>query len=253
MMCLYLMNIPYDEFYSAETAKNEVKVDVFSSATKSKTRTGTLAGGSYHVNEDGSDITGVIYSVKLGEGVSLADLSSYKEVKDSDHIEITTTNRGETTTISYDGQKTFSKVQGSGEVKKMESSSEFFTETSYGDYQLNLDEELLKTCFDAGTDGISGVVVTTTDGSGYGMRHLENLWRGYELAWSSGFTKSVHNCPTSVGHFLRTVQYIPVCFVPCSYVSFLSLEPFLSFPCTLDNISILRSGGRIQHRTLYNS
>ena len=86
MMCLYLMNIPYDEFYSAETAKNEVKVDVFSSATKSKTRTGTLAGGSYHVNEDGSDITGVIYSVKLGEGVSLADLSSYKEVKDSDHI-----------------------------------------------------------------------------------------------------------------------------------------------------------------------
>ena len=59
--------------------------------------------------------------------------------------------------------------------------------------------------------------------------------------------------PASVGHFLRTVQYIPVCFVLCSYVSFLSLEPFLSFPCTLDNTSILRSGGRIQHRTLYNS
>jgi len=38
---------------------------------------------------------------------------------------------------------------------------------------------------------------------------------------------------------------------PC--VLFLSLEPFLSFSCTLDNTSILRSGGRIQRCALYNS
>lgn len=57
----------------------------------------------------------------------------------------------------------------------------------------------------------------------------------------------------SVGHFLRTVQYMPVCFAPCSCVSFPFLEPFLSFFCTLGNTLILQSGEHIQHRTPYNS
>jgi hypothetical protein len=38
-------------------------VDAVTSATLNKPRTGTLAGGSYHVNADGSDISGVIYPV----------------------------------------------------------------------------------------------------------------------------------------------------------------------------------------------
>ena len=33
------------------------------------------------------------------------------------------------------------------------------------------------------------------------MRHLENIWRVSELAWSTGFTTSVHNCPTSSEHY----------------------------------------------------
>lgn len=33
------------------------------------------------------------------------------------------------------------------------------------------------------------------------MRHLENIWRGYELAWCTGFTTSVHGCPTSSEHY----------------------------------------------------
>ena len=57
----------------------------------------------------------------------------------------------------------------------------------------------------------------------------------------------------SVGHFLRTVQYMPVCFAPCSCVSFPFLEPFLSFFCTLGNTLILQSGEHIQCRTPYNS
>ena len=57
-----LMNIPYADFYKAEV-KNEVPVDAFTSATKNKTRTVSLAAGSYHVNSDGSDITGITYPV----------------------------------------------------------------------------------------------------------------------------------------------------------------------------------------------
>ena len=48
------MNIPYAEFYKAETTGNDTKVDAFTSATKNKTRTKGLAGGSYHENADGS-------------------------------------------------------------------------------------------------------------------------------------------------------------------------------------------------------
>ena len=60
-------------------------------------------------------------------------------------------------------------------------------------------------------------------------------------------------CAISVGHFLRTVQYMPVCFAPCSCVSFPFLEPFLSFFCTLGNTLILQSGEHIQHRIPCNS
>ena len=58
---------------------------------------------------------------------------------------------------------------------------------------------------------------------------------------------------TSVGHFLRTVQYMPVCFAPCSCASFPFLEPFLSFSCTLGNTLILQSREHIQHRIPCNS
>ena len=33
------------------------------------------------------------------------------------------------------------------------------------------------------------------------MRHLENIWRVTELAWCTGFTTAVHNCPTSSEHY----------------------------------------------------
>ena len=33
------------------------------------------------------------------------------------------------------------------------------------------------------------------------MRHLENIWRVSELAWATGFTTAVHNCPTSSEHY----------------------------------------------------
>ena len=75
-----LMNIPYSDFYKSEV-NNDIAVDIYTSATKSKTL-GTRVKGSYHVNEDGSDITGVTYPVKVSEGV---DLSKFKKVKDTDN------------------------------------------------------------------------------------------------------------------------------------------------------------------------
>ena len=96
-----LMNIPYEAFYEAEIEENEMPVDSVSSATKTKTRTGSLVGGSYHVNSDGTDISGVIFPVKVAKN---ADLSKFKQITDSDSVSITVTNRGQTNTTEYKGK-----------------------------------------------------------------------------------------------------------------------------------------------------
>lgn len=220
-----LMNIPYAEFYKAETTGNDIAVDAFTSATKNKTRTKGLAGGSYHEKADGSSIDGITYAVKVDSSV---DLSKYKKVEDSDTVDITVTNRGQTSTTSLTGKDTlfenasyayyplseipenykevsldadgnlvFSEVKGQEATKVEGVTAELSTETSYGDYELDLDglPEEIK------SDNVNAVVVKTTDGTAYGMRHLENIWRGNEIAWSTGFTSEVHGCPTSSGHY----------------------------------------------------
>ena len=221
-----LMNIPYAAFYKSETTNNDVDVDVFTSATKNKTRTTGLAGGSYHENADGSQIDGITFAVKVDTSV---DLTKYKEVKDTDKVDITVTNRGQTSTTTLEGKDTlfenetyayyplteapanykevsmdkdgklvFSEVKGKKAEALTGVTAELLTQSSYGDYQLNLDglpEDKIA------SSNVNAVVVKTTDGTAYGMRHLENIWRGNELAWSTGYTESVHGCPTSSAHY----------------------------------------------------
>lgn len=221
-----LMNIPYAKFYKAEV-KNDVDVDVFTSATLNKTRSASLSGGSYHVNADGSQIDGITFPVKVDKNV---DLSKYKQVTDTDSVDITVTIKGQTSTTTYkgkdalfqnedyayynltevpscykevsvdgDGNLTFGKTV--GDVTKLEGlSAELSTETRYGDYQLDIDG-LRDKLTEHGATKINGVVINTKEGSSYGLRHLENIWKMKELAWSTGFTESVHGCPTSSAHY----------------------------------------------------
>ena len=218
-----LMNIPYADFYASEL-NNSVAVDSVSSATLNKTRTSSRVGGSYHVSQGGEDITGIVFPVKVPEGM---DLSKFKQVTDSDSVTISITNRGQTNETTYTGKDalfenasysyyvlseapayykeatvdaggnvSFGKVQGT--VNKVSGvTGEFKTTSKYGDYQLNLDG----ITFD--TDEISAVVVSTKEGHDYGMRHLENVWKGHKIAWCTGFTTSVHGCPTSSEHYAQ--------------------------------------------------
>ena len=220
-----LMNIPYDQFYAADV-NNSVKVDAFTSATKNKVRTAGLAGGSYHVDNTGNEITGVTFPVKVGEGV---DLSKYTKITDESSVDITVTNRGQTSTTTYtgkdalfesasysyytlsetpkyykevtlnaDGSLSFGKTQGTAKTVSGVT-LELTTQSSYGDYQLNLDG--LENTISQSDTQIYGVIVSTKEGNDYGMRHLENIWRVTELAWCTGFTSLVHNCPTSSEHY----------------------------------------------------
>lgn len=220
-----LMNIPYDQFYAADV-NNSVKVDAFTSATKNKVRTGSLAGGSYHVDASGDEITGVTFPVKVPAGT---DLSKYTQITDDSKVSITVTNRGQESTTDYtgkdalfesasysyytlsekpsyykeltvneDGTFSFGATQGTATTITEGVTAELMTESKYGDYQLDLDG--LTDTIPSGT-AIYGVIVSTKEGSDYGMRHLENIWRVSELAWATGFTTAVHNCPTSSEHY----------------------------------------------------
>ena len=208
-----LMNIPYDKFYAAE---GDDDADAVTSATLNKTRS-SLAAGSYHVNSDGSDITGIVYPVKLSDASALEKLT---QVTDSSKVDITVSMKGKETTTTYegkdalfesasysyyvlseapsyykeatvneDGTLSFGKVEGT-EAKTLSGvTAEFSTSSRYGDYQINLSglPDDITTVY--------GVVVGTKEGSNYGMRHLENIWRISELAWSTGFVTTAHGSP----------------------------------------------------------
>ena len=224
-----LMNIPYDDFYKAELKNNDVKVDTFTSATKQKTRS-ALAKGSYHVNADGSDITGVTFPVKVSD---ISVLKDKKQIKDDASVSITTTIKGKESTTVYtgkdalfesdsysyyilseepsyykeltvkeDGSFVFSAIEGKSatpETKQIK--AEFKNESKYGDYQLKFDKDEFKSIINTDTDTVYGAVINTTDGTNYGLCHQENIWKGYEIAWSTGYTTEVHGCPIDSEHF----------------------------------------------------
>lgn len=224
-----LMNIPYDDFYKAELKNNDVKVDTFTSATKQKTRS-SYAKGSYHVNSDGSDITGVTFPVKVSD---ISVLKDKKQIKDNDSVSITTAIKGKETTTEYkgkdalfesdsysyyvlskepsyykeltvgeDGSFIFSAIEGKSaapETKQVQ--AEFKTKSNHGDYQLKFDKTEFKSIINIDTDTVYGAVINTTDGTTYGLCHQENIWKGYELAWSTGYTTESNGCHLNSEHF----------------------------------------------------
>ena len=201
-----LMDIPYDKFYAAELSADDPAVDAVSSATLNKPRTGTLAGGSYHVNSDGSDITGVIYPVYVEDMTSILNET---QITDESSVEITVKNRGQETTTVYegkdalfespsysyyklseapayykvmsavDGEYTFSEVK--GETKTVEGVE---AEVKVGARHTNIEISLTNTEGIEKGDRVNAVILTLSDGSHYGLRHIANLWRATEIGWN---------------------------------------------------------------------
>ena len=211
-----LMNIPYADFYKAEGVTG---ADTVSSATKQKTRA-SLAAGSYHVNSDGSDITGVTFPVKISD---VSALKKYTQITDDSKVDITTSIKGTESTTTYngkdalfesasysyytlsdtpsyykeatvnaDGSLSFSEVKGAEPRILEDATTEFSTSSKYGDYQLNI------TGLPDTINTVYGVVISTKEGSNYGLRHVENIWKlnkkkqEQELAWSTGFVTESH-------------------------------------------------------------
>lgn len=229
-----LMNIPYDEFYKADLNKNSVAVDATTSATKQKTRN-TLAAGSYHADAEGEHINGVTFPVKVTDDF-YDNNKDYTQITDDSKVDITTNMKGKVSTTTYEGKKalfesadysyyilsevpSYYKTATVGADKKLsfgavngtktqiasdKVTTKFKTKTKYGDYQLNLDGIKDAMGFEA-DDVVYGVIVSTDDNTDYAMRHVENIWKTEELAWSVGIVTDSHGCTLSSEHYKSMV------------------------------------------------
>lgn len=220
------MNIPYDKFFAAEGVESEV--DAVASATTSKWNNENLTAGTYgSANEDG---TGTILGVTYPVAISRADLDAlgennygFAELKDAP-------SAYKTVTVNS-GAADFSVVSG-GNKSISGAEASISSESPWGDYVIDIKSiNNANGTSDIGT--IYGAVLFTSDGKGYAMRHLQNIWRD-ELAWSSGFVTSephgntldyedyqslmgktvneIRYITDSGYHSLKTSLYVPVKF-----------------------------------------
>ena len=229
-----LMNIPYADFYAAES--NNAGTDIVTSATLQKTHS-SLASGSYHVNSDGTDISGATFAVKVGEGD--IDWSKFTRVTDNSSVTITTSIKGKESTTTYtgkdalfesanysyyvlpagevptnykeltadsEGNLNFGAVEGKKATELANVTANFKTSSKYGDYEIdfkNLREQMVDA--DGNQATVYGAVVNAADADGttegYGMRTVENIWKGKEIAWSCGLVNESHGSPLSSRHY----------------------------------------------------
>ena len=214
------MNIPYADFYSAEI-ENAYEVDAVSSATKARdenskakwqsNQTGSLdadgkwsgsgiVAGTY--NDGNGNILGVTFPVEADPS-DVEKLASY----DFKPLDSKPTAYKE---VTFDGDKlNISKLVDTNGEQTAEGSATVSTSTRYGDYQLNV-KGYPENC------DLYGVIVNTTAGDKYALRHLENIWRGGQISWSAGIkTTEAHgnelkydDYASSIGKTVNSVTFI---------------------------------------------
>ena len=110
-----------------------------------------------------------------------------------------------TATVGTDKKLSFGAVNGTKtQIASDKVTTKFKTKTKYGDYQLNLDGIKDAMGFEA-DDVVYGVIVSTDDNTDYAMRHVENIWKTEELAWSVGIVTDSHGCTLSYEHYKSMV------------------------------------------------
>lgn len=216
------MNVPYDDFYKAEGVTAVNGVDAVTSATMRKSRMNTadgLTAGTYYktAEDEKSDaIRGVVCTVRVAKS-DLAKLNA--SLTEHDDYYYTTLDsvpeNYKELTIGKDGSYSFGKTTAAVDTETLKDTTVTFkTSSKYGDYQMKFSTNVLEKIGRA-----YGATVTTTDGTSYAMRSLENVWNGksLELAWSVGFTTTAHGNPlvsddyvSMMGKTIKSVAFYTV-------------------------------------------
>lgn len=212
------MNIPYNTFYQSDI-KNEVEVDAVSSATDSKWK--SFEGTYFVSNNEG--VGGKILGVSFPVEISRADYGKLKAVEDetadyyfTDLEE--TPSVYKTLTLDNNGEYVFSEVQGTV-TEIADTKYELETETVWGDYLFEFsDVEINGTVY--------GIIVTADDGTQYGLRHLENIWKkNYEFAWGSGIKET-----DAKGNVLSSAHYESMMGTNINDVKYITDTGIYSYP-----------------------
>ena len=217
-----IMNVPYDDFYKAEGVTAVDGVDAVTSATMRKSRMNTadgLTAGTYYktAEDEKSDaIRGVVCTVRVAKS-DLAKLNA--SLTEHDDYYYTTLDsvpeNYKELAIGKDGSYSFGKTTAAVDTETLKDTTVTFkTSSKYGDYQMKFSTNVLEKIGRA-----YGATVTTTDGTSYAMRSLENVWNGksLELAWSVGFTTTAHGNPlvsddyvSMMGKTIKSVAFYTV-------------------------------------------
>ncbi|WP_295089356.1 NPXTG-anchored protein [Ruminococcus sp.] len=212
------MNIPYADFYAAEL-NNSVPVDAVSSATTNKWKgnstgkmgddgkwqSGGLAAGTFNTETEngGGKILGVTYPVEISKSDldKLSDKMNFAELseKPKAYKSVTVT----------DGKAAFGKLVDTDGEETLSGEMTVTSLSSWGDYQINV-KGIPENC------DIYGVIVKTKEGTDYGMRALENIWRNGAISWGAGVKEkephgnvlSYEHYKTSQGQTITEVTFI---------------------------------------------
>ena len=200
-----LMNIPYADFYAAEGV-SVTEIDAVTSATLAKSRVEAQVGGSYHVNADGSDVSGVIFPVYVEDLSILPDLGG-DEITDDSAVEITVTLKGTEETTAFEGADALFEAPSYSWYLLEEEPAQYKTLTLEGTEPafgpVNSEPEELDAgaayYFDSHVDltlkltgaedalddsNVSAVILTADDGTRVGLRHLENIHKKVDLGFN---------------------------------------------------------------------
>ena len=181
------MNIPYADFYKAAGVDNASEID----------------------NTDGTDITGVSCPVKV---LTPWALKNAKQVTDADSYDITVTLKGKESTTTYTGADALFENESYAYYKLNETPAYYITawynllsgkwefgkvhatETTVEGATVELNTNGHHTTYemkisgfdlDYKTNKVYGVVLTTADGTEYGLHHVTNIWHGTKLGFNA--------------------------------------------------------------------
>ena len=191
--------LTYEEFYSGDA--NSRKYDAVTSAT---TRKSTAFGNAdvQNLTEKGYEIAGVkkvnvaVAAKTYVEAQILSDVAElpkngvYAEAADITLGRTPTVEPGQYKTLSADG--TYSATKFNIKATVTDAEATLNTSSRWGDYEIDVKENSTKYLRNTRNDadfevnsGIQGMILETTDGGKYGMRHMDEMWlQVYEVAFA---------------------------------------------------------------------
>ena len=192
-------SLTYEEFYAGDAGSR--KYDTVTSAT---TRKGTAFGNAdvQNLTEDGYEIAGVkkvniatdaktyVEAQILSEAGELPENGVYAEAAGITLRNAPTAAPGQYKTLNADG--TYSATKFDVQATVTDAEATLNTSSHWGDYEIDVKENSTKYLRNTRNDAdfevnseIQGMILETTDGGKYGMRHMSEMWlQVYEVAFA---------------------------------------------------------------------